>query len=145
MYNNYMDTLFQRDMSSNQPMANVMQDDMYMQSVQMGQPMSSNYFNQSVSGDFMQQPMQRNSMVSSEQSLRVPHQRAGDIFLYTVKPGDNLYAIARVFGSTVDYIVAMNSIEDGNSIHPGQSLYVPVIHEQGVMPIQQRQNYGLYF
>ncbi len=41
---------------------------------------------------------------------------------YTVKRGDNLYRIARRFGTTVNSIVKLNNIKNPNLIFPGQRL-----------------------
>ena len=74
--------------------------------------------------------------------------KVGDIFLYTVNRGDNVYAIARRFNTRVDYIKNMNSLD------PGQQLLVPVLFEKmppmKPQPLPQpqpqpRQSYELYF
>ena len=41
---------------------------------------------------------------------------------YTVKRGDNLYRIARRFGTTINSIVKLNNIKNPNLIFPGQRL-----------------------
>ena len=56
--------------------------------------------------------------------------KVGDIFLYTVNRGDNVYAIARRFNTRVDYIKNMNSLDDKMMIYPGQQLLVPVLFEK---------------
>jgi len=43
---------------------------------------------------------------------------------YTVKRGDNLTVIARMFGTTVDNLVKWNNIPNRDLIHPGQVLIV---------------------
>ncbi len=45
---------------------------------------------------------------------------------YTVKPGDSLWAIAQLFGITVDDIVAANDIVDPTFIVAGTELIIPV-------------------
>jgi LysM repeat protein len=45
---------------------------------------------------------------------------------YTVKTGDTIQSIASKFNSTVDQILALNEIEDANSINAGQLLVIPV-------------------
>lgn len=45
--------------------------------------------------------------------------------LYVVKPGDTLSKIADAFETTVDEIIAQNSIADPNQIEVGQSLIIP--------------------
>ncbi len=44
--------------------------------------------------------------------------------LYTVRPGDTLYSIARRYGTTVDAIVALNHLA-GYTIYVGQQLQIP--------------------
>ena len=46
--------------------------------------------------------------------------------LYTVKPGDSMYTIARQFGIPLSSLIAANpQVSDPNLIFPGQSLCVP--------------------
>lgn len=80
--------------------------------------------------------------------------KVGDIFLYTVNRGDNVYAIARRFNTRVDYIKNMNSLDDKMMLYPGQQLLVPVLFEKmppmKPQPLPQpqpqpRQSYELYF
>lgn len=44
---------------------------------------------------------------------------------YVVQPGDTLFGIATVFGTTVEQLAAYNSIEDPSNIFPGQELVIP--------------------
>ncbi|MGI6286209.1 hypothetical protein MHOCP_13160 [Moorella humiferrea] len=54
-------------------------------------------------------------------------------FIYIVKPGDTLSGIARMFGTTVDQILAANpQITDPNLIYPGQRICIPIMPH--VMP-----------
>lgn len=82
--------------------------------------------------------------------------KVGDIFLYTVNRGDNVYAIARRFNTRVDYIKNMNELDNRMMIYPGQQLLIPVLFEkippvkphplpQPVPRPQPRQSYELYF
>ncbi|WP_294578758.1 LysM domain-containing protein [uncultured Thomasclavelia sp.] len=76
--------------------------------------------------------------------------KVGDIFLYTVNRGDNVYAIARRFNTRVDYIKDINNLNDKLMIYPGQQLLIPVLFEKippvkPPMPPQPRQSYELYF
>jgi LysM repeat protein len=50
----------------------------------------------------------------------------GTIFNYTVQPNDTLEAIATLFRSTVERIVAENELENANDIYVGQILKIPV-------------------
>lgn len=48
-------------------------------------------------------------------------------FLYTVKPGDTVFSIARRFGVSLEELIAANPhISDPNLIYPGDVLCVPV-------------------
>lgn len=48
---------------------------------------------------------------------------------YVVQPGDTLYGIALVFGTTVEELASYNSIGDATSIFPGQELVIPGYEE----------------
>ena len=79
------------------------------------------------------------------QPPRPPRPRkVGDIFLYQVRPGDNVFRLARMFNSTVDFIRCMNNLNNQMMIFPGQNLLVPVINQQ-VMPRSEQESYELYF
>ena len=45
--------------------------------------------------------------------------------VYTVRPGDTLWAIAQRFGTTVQELVNLNGIADPDLIYPGQVLRLP--------------------
>lgn len=47
------------------------------------------------------------------------------IIVYFVKPGDNLWNIAKRFKSTIKAISTVNGIEDENNISIGQQLFIP--------------------
>ncbi|MFA5528599.1 MAG: LysM peptidoglycan-binding domain-containing protein [Peptostreptococcales bacterium] len=49
--------------------------------------------------------------------------------IYTVQPGDTLYSIARLYGSTVQLIINANNIRNPNLIYPGSVLLIPVEEE----------------
>ena len=53
------------------------------------------------------------------------------IIMYIVKKDDTLWNIAKTFGSTVDDIVRINGIEDGNMIYPGQKIFIPRYKRRG--------------
>lgn len=42
--------------------------------------------------------------------------------VYSVRPGDTLWSIARRYGLTVDNILSYNKLSNPNSIYPGQQL-----------------------
>ena len=48
--------------------------------------------------------------------------------IYFVKSGDSLWKIAKKFGSTVERIVMVNSVEDENKLEVGQQLFIPRYH-----------------
>lgn len=48
-----------------------------------------------------------------------------DTFLYTVRPGNTLFAIAQFFGTTVQELQMLNGINDPNMIYTGQVLKIP--------------------
>ena len=47
------------------------------------------------------------------------------IVIYYTRVGDTLWKIAKKFGSTVDEIVKVNSIENQDMIMPGEQLFIP--------------------
>ena len=47
--------------------------------------------------------------------------------VYVVQPGDTLFTIAQRFGSSVEAIVAANSITNPSLINPGQKLIIPTV------------------
>lgn len=51
-------------------------------------------------------------------------QKEGDFFLYTVRPGDTLWALSRRFGTTISAIAADNGIRDPNLIYVNQILRI---------------------
>ena len=78
---------------------------------------------------------------------RVINPRVGEIVLYTVHKGDNVYRIAKTLNSEVAWIQAMNQLNDDLLIHPQQELLVPSVYQK-VPPMPQpfqRETYDLYF
>lgn len=78
---------------------------------------------------------------------RVINPRVGEIVLYTVHKGDNVYRIAKTLNSEVAWIQVMNQLNDDLLIHPQQELLVPIVYQK-VPPMQQpfqRETYDLYF
>jgi polysaccharide deacetylase family sporulation protein PdaB len=49
--------------------------------------------------------------------------------IYTVQPGDTLYEIARLYGSTIQAIIDANNIDNPNLIYPGSVILIPVQEE----------------
>lgn len=52
--------------------------------------------------------------------------------LHMVKPGENLYQIAQVYGVSVEAVIAINGITTPNRILVGQTLVIPA--GQGILP-----------
>lgn len=78
---------------------------------------------------------------------RVTYPRVGEIILYTVNRGDNVYRIAKTLNSEIAWIKAMNHLDDEKLIFPNQQLLIPILY-QNVNPLPQpyqRQTYDLYF
>ncbi|MEG0367444.1 MAG: LysM peptidoglycan-binding domain-containing protein, partial [Coprobacillus sp.] len=78
---------------------------------------------------------------------RVTYPKVGEIIVYTVNKGDNVYRIAKTFQSEVSWIQVMNNLNKDFMIHPDQQLLIPVLYQQQQVQPQpfQRQNYELYF
>lgn len=78
---------------------------------------------------------------------RVINPRVGEIVLYTVHKGDNVYRIAKTLNSEVAWIQVMNQLNDDLLIQPQQELLVPIVYQK-VPPMPQpfqRETYDLYF
>ena len=67
---------------------------------------------------------------------RVINPRVGEIVLYTVHKGDNVYRIAKTLNSEVAWIQVMNQLNDDLLIHPQQELLVPIVYQK-VPPMPQ--------
>jgi len=57
------------------------------------------------------------------QRLTIP-QSPPEAIIYTVRPGDTVYAIAKRYGTSVDNIVTFNYLSNPDLIYPGQQLVV---------------------
>lgn len=56
----------------------------------------------------------------------VPNDRKSDWFdVYTVKQGDNLYAIAQKYNISLMDLLNINGLDKDNYIYPGQEIMVP--------------------
>lgn len=51
---------------------------------------------------------------------------SGELVSYTVKRGDTLSSIARLYNTTVDAILRLNPRDDPNLIYPGEVLIIPI-------------------
>ena len=58
------------------------------------------------------------------QVLKLPNSDMSENVVYTVKKGDNLYSIAREYGTTIDAIKKLNNITS-NTLSIGQKLLLP--------------------
>ena len=78
---------------------------------------------------------------------RIVNPRVGEIILYTVHKGDNVYRIAKTLHSEVAWIQVMNQLDDDLMIHPQQQLLIPIVFQK-IPPVPQpyqRETYDLYF
>lgn len=77
----------------------------------------------------------------------MPYLKIGDIILYTVNKGDNVYRIAQMFHTETEMIRCMNKLNEDYLIMPGQQLLIPVIYHHSATPNPgpYRQSYDLYF
>lgn len=77
---------------------------------------------------------------------RITYPRVGEIVLYTVNKGDNVYRIAKTFQSQVHWIQAMNDLNEDMLLQIGQQLLIPILYKTTPRPQPyQRQSYDLYF
>ena len=65
------------------------------------------------------------SLIESINETEVKNRESFSIVIYYTKVGDTLWKIAKRFGSTVDEIVKVNSIENPDVIMPGEQLFIP--------------------
>lgn len=64
--------------------------------------------------------------ISMGELIIVPNDRKSDWFdVYTVKQGDNLYAIAQKYNISLIDLLNINGLDKDNYIYPGQELMVP--------------------
>lgn len=61
-------------------------------------------------------------MIAINQVLRIPIRAESSPSVYTVKPGDTLYSIAKKFDTTVSELINLNKITTPNVIYPGQQI-----------------------
>lgn len=92
----------------------------------------------------MYNPYMYDNMYENE---RITYPKVGEIILYSVNKGDNVYRLAKTFNSEVAWIQAMNNLKGDMMIHPDQQLLIPIVYQK-VKPLPQpyqRQSYDLYF
>lgn len=68
-----------------------------------------------------------NNIIQIGQVLKIPNKSGNNpsgVFTYTVKKGDSLYSIARVYDTTVDAIIKLNKLTS-NLLSIGQQLLIP--------------------
>lgn len=77
---------------------------------------------------------------------RRPMNKVGDLYLYQVEKGDNVWQIARQYNSSVDLIQGINHLNPNSTIYPGQQLLIPVVEKRIQPPYRNDQpTYDLYF
>lgn len=65
-------------------------------------------------------------------------------YFYRVRPGNTLYSIARVTGTTVNSLMRANGISNPNRIYVGQWLCIPKGHHRPHRPVRQCVPTGAY-
>lgn len=65
------------------------------------------------------------NLIESINETEAKNRESFSIVIYYTKVGDTLWKIAKRFGSTVDEIVKVNSIENPDMIMPGEQLFIP--------------------
>ena len=69
----------------------------------------------------------KDSIIQIGQVLKIPTSQGSNpssTFIYTVKKGDSLYSIAKVYETTVDAIIKQNNLKS-NLLSIGQQLVIP--------------------
>ena len=75
------------------------------------------------------------SVLSIGQNLKIPFQDIKEeqenieYIIYTVKPGDSLYSIARTYGISVNNIMSLNNL-NSSLLSIGQTLKIPISEEE---------------
>ncbi len=82
-------------------------------------------------------------------NANVPFAKVGEIVLYTVNKGDNVYRISQMFNTDPELIRCMNKLNDEFFINTNQQLLIPILYQHMQPPHHQsgpyRQSYDLYF
>lgn len=61
---------------------------------------------------------------------------------YTVRAGDTLWTISRIYGVDIDAILKANSMHDSSTIERGQVLVIPTISRSRELRPKEVQNYS---
>lgn len=69
--------------------------------------------------------MGMNYLLSPGNYIVIPNMQSGLYKTYTVKKGDNLYAIATKNGTTVKNLLSINGLNENDYIYPGQQILLP--------------------
>ncbi len=64
------------------------------------------------------------NLIYVNQTLQIPGESSA-YRTYTVRPGDTLWGISRMYGVTVNQIAELNGIRNPNLIYPGQVFQIP--------------------
>ena len=80
-----------------------------------------------------------------ENEDRIVYPRVGEIILYTVNKGDNVFRLAKTFNSDIAWIQLMNGLNEENLIQTNQQLLIPMMYKRPKAQPFQRQSYDLYF
>ena len=54
-------------------------------------------------------------------------EKIGEIYLYSIEKGDNLYEISRSFNTKMEMVAALNNLNVNDILYPGQQLFIPVL------------------
>lgn len=84
-------------------------------------------------------------MFENQYERTLKPKKVGDVYLYRVKAGDNIYRIARNFDTKIEWIACMNGLNEQFMIYPNQQLYIPYIIKNITALPDVRQSYELYF
>ncbi len=59
--------------------------------------------------------------------MRKKIEKVGEIFVYVVEPGDNVWKISKMFNTKPEYIMYMNNLKNDSKLLMNQRLLVPVL------------------
>ncbi|WP_425449856.1 LysM peptidoglycan-binding domain-containing protein [Dethiothermospora halolimnae] len=81
-------------------------------------------FNTTISNILVFNYIPNPNMLYPGQNLIIPYSPP-EAIIYTVKPGDTLYAIAKEYNAKIDVILDFNYLPNPDVIYPGQQLVIP--------------------